>query len=126
MTKENFQIPLRLLGVEKRSKYSDAKITFYETKYSSNKTKMSNMRIKKIKILWWPITFSFLLTFTPSIKTLESNMVSRSLGLNKILNKHMGNESKNMKKKKKKKRYKNTILKKKNMKNKSNYKEKFM
>ena len=53
-------------------------------------------------------------------------MVSRSLGLNKILNKHMGNESKNMKKKKKKKRYKNTILKKKNMKNKSNYKEKFM
>ena len=85
---------------------------------------MSNMRIKKIKILWWPITFSFLLTFTPSIKTLESNMVSRSLGLNKILNKHMGNESKNMKKKKK--RYKNTILKKKNMKNKSNYKEKFM
>ena len=104
MTKENFQIPLRLLGVEKRSKYSDAKITFYETKYSSNKTKMSNMRIKKIKILWWPITFSFLLTFTPSIKTLESNMVSRSLGLNKILNKHMGNESKNMKKKKKKKK----------------------
>ena len=44
------------------------------------------------------ITSSFLLAFTPSIKTLESNMVSRSLVLNKILQKHNGNRSKNMKK----------------------------
>ena len=44
------------------------------------------------------ITSSFLLAFTPSIKTLESKMVSRSLVLNKILQKHMGNRSKNTKK----------------------------
>ena len=44
------------------------------------------------------ITSSFLLAFTPSIKTLESNVVSRSLVLNKISQKHTGNRNKNMKK----------------------------
>ena len=44
------------------------------------------------------ISSSFLLAFTPSVKTLESNMVSKSLVLNKILHKHKGNGSKNMKK----------------------------
>ena len=44
------------------------------------------------------ITSSFLLAFTPFVKTLESNMVSRSLVLNKILHKHTGNGSKNAKK----------------------------
>ena len=44
------------------------------------------------------LTSSFLLAFTSSIKTLEPNMVSRSLVLNKILQKHMGNRSKNTKK----------------------------
>ena len=44
------------------------------------------------------INSSFLLAFTPSIKTLDTNMVSRSLVLNKILHKHKGNGSKNVKK----------------------------
>ena len=41
---------------------------------------------------------SFLLAFIPFVKTLESNIMSRSLVFNKILYKHMGNKSKNMKK----------------------------
>ena len=69
------QVPLRLFQGGK-SKQSDTKITFYDTKYSSNKTKMTNVRIKKSRYY----------------------MVSRSLVLNKILQKHMGNRSKNTKK----------------------------
>ena len=44
------------------------------------------------------ITSSIRLAFTPSVKIIESNMMSRKLVLNKILHKHMGNRSKNTKK----------------------------
>ena len=65
------------------------------------------------------ISSSFLLAFTPSVKTLESNIVSKSLVLNKILHKHMDNGIKNMKK-----IPKHRILKKKKMKNKNYYERK--
>ena len=46
---------------------------FYNTKYSSNKAKMSKMRIKlNIDTLVASINSSFLLAFTSSIKILES------------------------------------------------------
>ena len=44
------------------------------------------------------ITSSICLAFTPSVKIIESNLMSRKLVLNKILHKHMGNISKNTKK----------------------------
>ena len=87
-----------------------------------------------MKILWGhPLPLTFLLAFTLSIKTLESNMISRSLVLNKALHQHTSNAIKNThtKKKKQKKQKqkqkktpKHRILKK-NMRNKSNYEEKF-
>lgn len=44
------------------------------------------------------INSDFLIAVTPSLKTLESNMVPRSLVLHKILHKHTSNGSKNKKK----------------------------
>ena len=91
------QVPLRLFQGEK-SKQSDTKITLYGTKYSSNKTKMSKMRLKKSRyfggIHYLQLSFSIYSVY----KNSRIKMVSRSLFLNKILQKHMGNRSKNTKK----------------------------
>ena len=91
------QVPLRLFWGEK-SKQSATKITLYGTKYSSNKTMMSKMRLKKLRyfggIHYLQLSFSIYSVY----KNSRIKMVSRSLFLNKILQKHMGNRSKNTKK----------------------------
>ena len=56
MTKENFLSSTNAFR-GKKSKLSDTKITFYSTKYSSNKTNMSNVRNQDTLVAPLPLAF---------------------------------------------------------------------